>query len=76
MTPEAIKSSRLRRRKKSTTLYLEADQHERLKALSIRTRVPVAEYIREAVDLVLEGRTSLRRRNERLGRLAKELEDA
>lgn len=41
------------RRKVSTTVYIEADQEERLKELSKRTRVPVAVYIREAVTLAL-----------------------
>lgn len=40
--------------KVSTTVYLERAQDERLKALSKRTRVPVAEYIRQGVDLVLQ----------------------
>ena len=41
-------------KKVSTTVYLEEDQLEALKKLSDRTRVPVAEYIREGVDMVLE----------------------
>ena len=40
--------------KVSTTVYLERAQDERLKALSKRTRVPVAEYIRQGVDMVLQ----------------------
>lgn len=39
--------------KKSTTVFLEEEQIERLKLLSERTHVPVAFYIREGVDLVL-----------------------
>ena len=42
------------RKKVSTTVYLTGDQLRALKALSERTRVPVAEYIREGVDMVLE----------------------
>ena len=42
------------RRKIPTTVYIEAEQDERLKALSERTKTPVAEYIREGIDLVLE----------------------
>jgi hypothetical protein len=42
------------RRKIATTVYLEARQDEMLKALSERTRVPVAAYIRRGIDLVLE----------------------
>ena len=44
------------RKKVSTTVYLTQEQVERLKRLSERTRVPVAEYVREGVDLVLEKR--------------------
>lgn len=40
-------------KKVSTTIYAEADQMQRLKALSARTKVPMAEYIREAIELVL-----------------------
>jgi hypothetical protein len=42
------------RKKVSTTVYLNADQVEALRALSARTRVPVAEYVREGVQAVLE----------------------
>mgnify|MGYP002844696172 CR=1 FL=1 len=41
-------------KKVSTTVYLTPEQLEALKQLSERTRVPVAEYIREGVDLVLK----------------------
>ena len=40
-------------KKVSTTVYLTADQLDALKALSERTRVPIAEYIREGVEMVL-----------------------
>jgi predicted DNA-binding protein len=40
--------------KKLTTLYLEVEQEERLKKLSMMTSVPKAVYTREAVDLVLK----------------------
>ena len=36
-----------------TGIYLHADQHERLRELSDKTRVPVAVYVREGVDLML-----------------------
>lgn len=39
--------------KTSTTIYLEAEQLERLRALSAREGVPVAEFVREAADAVL-----------------------
>lgn len=42
------------RRKITTTVYLEPEQDDLLKALSERTNVPVAAYIRRGVDLVLE----------------------
>lgn len=45
--------ARMARRKVATTVYLEAEQDRMLKALSDRTQVPVASYIREGVDLVL-----------------------
>lgn len=47
------------RRKVATTVYIEADQDERLKALSLRTRVPVAEFIRQGVDLILDRHAAL-----------------
>ncbi len=42
------------RKKISTTVYITPEQNERLKLLHERTRVPVAEYIRQGIDLVLE----------------------
>jgi predicted DNA-binding protein len=42
------------RRKVTTTVYIEPEQDELLKALSERTGVPVAAYIRRGIDLVLE----------------------
>ena len=42
------------RKKISTTVYITPEQSERLKLLHERTRVPVAEYIRQGIDLVLE----------------------
>jgi predicted DNA-binding protein len=42
------------RKKISTTIYITAEQNERLKLLHDRTKVPVAVYIREGIDLVLE----------------------
>ncbi len=41
-------------KKVSTTVYLTPEQLDALKALSERTRVPVAEYIREGVEMVLQ----------------------
>ena len=42
------------RKKISTTIYVTAEQSERLKVLHERTKVPVAVYIREGIDLVLK----------------------
>ena len=42
------------REKISTTVYITPEQNELLKALHHKTRVPVAEYIRQGIDLVLE----------------------
>ncbi len=42
------------RKKLSTTVYLTVEQDQALKALNARTKVPVAEYIRQGIDLVLE----------------------
>jgi predicted DNA-binding protein len=44
----------LARRKISTTIYITPEQNERLKLLHDRTKVPVAEYIRQGIDLVLD----------------------
>ena len=41
------------RKKISTTVYITLEQNENLKLLSRKTRVPVAEYIREGIDLLL-----------------------
>jgi predicted DNA-binding protein len=42
------------RKKISTTIYITPEQNERLKVLHERTKVPVAVFIREGIDLVLE----------------------
>lgn len=42
------------RNKVSTTVYITAEQSEQLKLLHEKTKVPVAEYIRQGIDLVLE----------------------
>ena len=42
------------RKKISTTVYITPDQDLRLKQLNSRTKVPVAEYIRQGIDLVLD----------------------
>ena len=42
------------RKKISTTIYITPEQSELLKQLHDKTKVPVAEYIRQGIDLVLE----------------------
>jgi hypothetical protein len=44
------------RRKVSTTIYITPEQSETLKLLNERTKVPIAEYIRQGIDLILEQR--------------------
>jgi len=46
--------ARMARKKISTTVYITPEQNERLKLLHDRTKVPVAEYIRQGIDLVLD----------------------
>lgn len=41
-------------KKIATTVYITEDQQQLLKELNRRTRVPIAEFIREGIDLVLE----------------------
>lgn len=42
------------RKKISTTIYITPEQNELLKELNQKTKVPVAEYIRQGIDLILE----------------------
>jgi hypothetical protein len=44
---------RMSRRKISTTIYITEEQNEALKRLNEHTKVPVAEYIRQGIDLIL-----------------------
>ena len=41
------------RKKVSTTIYITPEQYEKLKLLQERTKVAVAEYIRQGIDLIL-----------------------
>ena len=41
-------------KKVSTTVYITQEQNHLLKLLNQKTKVPIAEYIREGIDLVLE----------------------
>ncbi|MBI4699586.1 MAG: ribbon-helix-helix domain-containing protein [Deltaproteobacteria bacterium] len=42
------------RQKISTTIYITPEQSARLKLLHQRTKVPIAVYIREGIDLALK----------------------
>jgi ribbon-helix-helix protein len=42
------------RKKISTTVYITPEQDQQLKLLHQKTKVPVAEYIRQGIDLVLD----------------------
>jgi hypothetical protein len=44
----------MERKKISTTVYITQEQNTLLKLLNQKTKVPIAEYIREGIDLVLE----------------------
>ncbi len=41
------------RKKITTTIYITEDQSEKLKSLHHKTKVPIAEYIRQGIDLIL-----------------------
>jgi hypothetical protein len=41
-------------KKITTTVYITEEQNHLLKELNRRTKVPVAEFIREGIDMVLE----------------------
>ena len=47
-------SKKMSRKKISTTVYITPEQLDKLKVLNEKTKVPVAEYIRQGIDLVLE----------------------
>ena len=42
------------RKKISTTIYITPEQNDLLKLLNTKTKVPVAEFIRQGIDLVLD----------------------
>ncbi|MES1165658.1 MAG: ribbon-helix-helix domain-containing protein [Verrucomicrobiota bacterium] len=42
------------RKKISTTVYITPEQDEQLKQLHDKTKVPVAEFIRQGIDLILD----------------------
>ena len=41
-------------KKVTTTVYITEEQNIKLKELHSKTKVPVAEYVREGINLVLE----------------------
>jgi len=41
-------------KKVATTVYITEEQQNMLKELNLRSKVPVAEFIRQGIDLVLE----------------------
>lgn len=48
------RSATMSRKKISTTIYITPEQNDRLKLLHERTKVPIAVYIREGIDMVLK----------------------
>ncbi len=42
------------RKKVSTTIYVTEEQNRRLKELTEKTKVPIAEYVRQGIDMILE----------------------
>jgi hypothetical protein len=58
-------------KKITTTIYITEDQQRMLKELNRRSKVPVAEYIREGIDLVLKKHEDLLPGQLELGRLPK-----
>ena len=49
-----FQEAQLTESKTQITTYILVSQKERLKDLSSKTRVPISEYLREGIDLVLE----------------------
>jgi hypothetical protein len=49
-----LQEAQLTESKTQITTYILVSQKEKLKDLSARTRVPISEYLREGIDLVLE----------------------
>ncbi len=48
-----VRPRSMARKKVSTTVYIEPEQAEKLRTLHERTKVPVAVYIREGIELAL-----------------------
>jgi len=49
-----MKGETMARKKISTTVYITEEQNDLLKQLNIKTKVPIAEFIRQGIDLVLD----------------------
>jgi hypothetical protein len=49
-----LKEDVLSESKTQITTYILVSQKEKLKVLSSKTRVPISEYLREGIDLVLD----------------------
>jgi hypothetical protein len=58
-TPNENPHPPMSRKKISTTIYVTPEQSDKLRLLHERTKVPVAVYIREGIDLVLRHYTHL-----------------
>lgn len=42
------------RKKVTTTIYITPEQSQKLKLLHDKTKVPIAEYIRQGIDMILK----------------------
>lgn len=42
------------RKKLSTTIYITEEQNDKLKTLHAKTKVPIAEYVRQGIDMILD----------------------
>ena len=49
-----VKNKPMARNKLPTTVYITEEQQQLLKLLSERTKVPVAAYIREGIEMILK----------------------
>ena len=49
-----LQEAQLSESKTQITTYILVSQKEKLKDLSSKTRVPISEYLREGIDLILE----------------------
>lgn len=54
VTCKQYQEDSMSRKKISTTIYITEAQNEMLKQLNKKTKVPIAEYIRQGIDLILD----------------------